>query len=134
MPQNKFSALSLGRLQGCHIDLFNLMHAVLERQDITILCGHRGQAEQEAAFAAGNSKLHYPHGKHNAIPSKAVDIQPYPFSKDPKEQREQLIALSNIVSEEAARLQIPIRFGGDWDGNPNTPNKFDDLFHYEIKR
>jgi len=55
------------------------MLGVVKRFDITVLCGHRGEAEQNAAYAAGNSKLKWPKSKHNKVPSEAVDIVPYPI-------------------------------------------------------
>ena len=74
---NKFSTISRERLDTCHPDLIRLMEHVLIWQDITILCGTRGQEEQDKAFFSGNSKLRFPHSKHNSSPSMAVDIQPY---------------------------------------------------------
>lgn len=77
MPQ--FSQKSLDRLHTCHPLLQILMLGVVKRFDITVLCGHRGEAEQNAAYAAGNSKLKWPKSKHNKVPSEAVDIVPYPI-------------------------------------------------------
>ncbi len=52
----------------------------LEVDDITVLCGYRGEKEQNDAFARGTSKLKWPHSKHNQLPSLAVDIAPYPLN------------------------------------------------------
>ena len=56
------------------------MHRVIKRADLpfdlTVLCGHRGQLEQEIAFKTGASKLRWPRSKHNAMPSLAVDVAP----------------------------------------------------------
>jgi peptidoglycan L-alanyl-D-glutamate endopeptidase CwlK len=71
---------SLMRLGQCHPLLSLLMHRVIKRDDLpfdlTILCGHRGQIEQEIAFKSGASKLRWPRSKHNAMPSLAVDVAP----------------------------------------------------------
>jgi len=45
---------------------------------LTVSCGFRNEADQEAAFAAGTSKEHWPNGKHNRRPSDAADVEPYP--------------------------------------------------------
>ena len=47
--------------------------------DFAIICGHRGEAEQNAAFAAGRSKVKYPYSKHNANPARAYDRVPFPI-------------------------------------------------------
>jgi len=72
----KFGKSSLQRLRTCHDDLQLLCHAILEDMDITVLCGYRSEAEQNAAFAKGTSKLKFPRSKHNSFPSLAVDIAP----------------------------------------------------------
>ena len=75
----KFSQSSFSKLSTCHPDLQALFYEVIKFFDCTILEGYRNEADQESAFAKGNSKLHYPHGKHNANPSMAVDVTPYPI-------------------------------------------------------
>ncbi len=81
---------SLARLATCHDDLQSLIRDVAERvdagdlfvagiRDITVICGHRGKADQGRAFLDGKSKLDWPHSKHNRTPSLAVDIAPYPI-------------------------------------------------------
>jgi hypothetical protein len=80
---------SLEQLATCHpeiqslvkdasagIDAGDLAYAGIH--DMTVSCGHRGQADQEAAFAAGTSEVHWPHGAHNRTPSDAADVEPYP--------------------------------------------------------
>jgi hypothetical protein len=87
MPLGKTSKL---RLATCHPDLRRLIEMVAEGvdqgdlayadvHDITVLCGYRGQAEQDAAVARGVSKTAWPRSKHNRVPSDAVDVAPYPI-------------------------------------------------------
>lgn len=85
--------MSLGKhsrelLATCDPELIRLVEAVAEDidhrpglhvHDVTVICGHRGEADQDAAFAKGNSKLRFPHSKHNSYPSLAVDLAPYPI-------------------------------------------------------
>jgi len=75
-----FGERSKARLSTCHPLLIALFGRVIRRpdlpHDLTILCGHRGQAEQEKAYKAGASRLRWPNSKHNQTPSMAVDVAP----------------------------------------------------------
>lgn len=42
--------------------------------NLHICCSYRDQQDQEAAFIAGTSHLHYPESKHNKMPSWALDV------------------------------------------------------------
>lgn len=108
-------ARSKVRLAECDARLQQLVTAVAADvdaglvpgvDDITVLCGHRGQADQEAAFAAGASKVHWPNSKHNSLPSRAVDLAPYPIAWG---DREAFLSLRAHVVKVAKRLSIKIR-------------------------
>lgn len=77
----RFSQRSLSRLQTCHPDLQLLMVEALADPecpcDMSVLCGYRGEEEQNAAYASGASKLKFPQSRHNQTPSLAVDVAPY---------------------------------------------------------
>jgi peptidoglycan L-alanyl-D-glutamate endopeptidase CwlK len=102
-------AASKAKLAECHLDLQRLVQAVADGvsagdlatagvTDVTVLCGYRGQADQEAAFASGASKVHYPNSRHNVKPSAAVDLAPYPIDwKD----RERFLVLRGYVLAKA---------------------------------
>ena len=131
-----FSKRSIGRLNSCHPDLIILFEEVVIGFDCTIIQGHRGEKEQNEAFNKGNSKLKYPKGNHNSIPSTAIDVSPFPIDwKD----RERFHYFAGYVMGVAYRLHQEkaihnrIRFGGDWDRDNNLKNnKFDDLVHFEL--
>ena len=116
-----FSNASKAKLATCHDDIQKLMNAVIEKVDIIILCGHRGEVDQNAAYANGTSKLRYPYSKHNSSPSNAVDIAPYPLDWD---NAKRFRDLAVVVKATAAELNIPIKWGGDW-------KSFCDLPHWE---
>ena len=59
-----FSPKSEERLSTCHPDLQTVCRELIKQYDFSVLCGHRNKAEQDAAFAAGNSRLKYPQSKH----------------------------------------------------------------------
>lgn len=119
-----FSAKSLERLNSCHKDLQRLMNAVIQEQDIIILCGHRGKEEQDKAYKDGFSKLRFPASKHNKLPSMAVDIAPYKNGIN-WEDIEGFKKLSKIVFKKAKELKIDIEWGGNW--------KMRDYPHWELK-
>ncbi len=118
------------RLDSCRASLANLFRLVAMRYPLMVLEGHRGQAAQDAAFSNGKSKLRWPNGKHNALPSLAVDVAPLPLNWD---DRESFSHFAGYVQGYAAALHIKIRWGGDWDGDRNLRNNsFDDLVHFEL--
>ena len=45
-------------------------------RSLVIVCGHRGEADQETARRKGASKAKYGQSAHNTLPAVAVDIAP----------------------------------------------------------
>lgn len=129
-----FGTASLAQLATCEDRLQRVMHAAIEHMDFTVLEGHRGQAAQDAAVAAGNSKTPWPTSKHNATPSRAVDVAPYPVDwSDREAARQRFALLAGFVLACAATLGIRLRWGGDWNGNQDTRDEsFRDLPHFEL--
>ena len=62
-------------LSTCHPDIQVVYRSAINYMDITILQGHRSEAEQLKKFNSGFSKLK--RGKHNDYPSNAIDAGPY---------------------------------------------------------
>ena len=123
-------ASSKVKLATCHPDLRRLVEAVAAGidagdlatagvRDLTVVCGYRGQAEQDAAFRDGASKLRWPNSRHNSVPSLAVDLAPFPLDWA---DRERFQVLRGYVLAKAAQLGIKLRTIA-WD-----------LPHYEIPR
>jgi peptidoglycan L-alanyl-D-glutamate endopeptidase CwlK len=85
------------------------------------------------AYFSGNSKLMWPKGRHNSLPSKAVDFQPYPMPKDKAKLWASLAYVAGRIIQMAAEDGVLIRWGGDWDSDGDlTDQTFDDLFHLEV--
>src|SRR5687768_11435850 len=84
----KFSQASIDKLATCHPDLRVLFNEVIKHFDCTISDGHRGEAAQNKAFDEGKSKLRWPNGNHNKLPSMAVDVYPYPVNLHPSTDKE----------------------------------------------
>ncbi len=126
---NKFSKTSATRLASCHPNLQKVFTAALEVCDCSILCGHRTKEEQNA-LPSINTQVRYPNSKHNSLPSKAVDVTPYPYDED---DRERFSYFAGIVIGVGASMGVAIRWGGDWDkDNELKDNGFDDLMHFEL--
>lgn len=107
----KFGSKSQEKLNQCDIRLKALCEKMLSRSDfdMTITCGHRGKEEQEKAFNEGKSKAHFGQSKHNSLPSKAVDICPYPINWDTNDIRwHKMVGLAYDCARE---MGIKIRCG-----------------------
>jgi peptidoglycan L-alanyl-D-glutamate endopeptidase CwlK len=132
----KFSQISIQRLSTCHPDLQLVLTKAILEFDFSVLAGHRGELEQTIAFQEGKSKTPWPKSKHNGSPSLAVDIAPYPILwPDPKNPKNwaRFYYLGGYVLGIAAELNVPLRWGGDWDGDRDIhEQRFDDLPHFEL--
>mgnify|MGYP003659206307 FL=1 len=126
----RFGKRSKERLATCDEQLILLFKEVVKHFDCSVIQGHRGKADQNKAFDEGKSKLRYPSGNHNAVPSRAVDIAPSPIDwKD----RDRFHYFAGFVLGTARQMGIGVRWGGDWDRDTQTKdNKFDDLPHFEL--
>lgn len=122
MP-HKFSDRSAERIAECHPDLVRLFEAVLALADCTILCGYRGEREQNAYYRDGRSKLPWPKSLHNRKPALAVDVAPYPIDFS---DLARFRAFAEVVKNCAKALQIEVEWGGDWAG-------FKDMPHWQLK-
>ena len=126
----KFGSRSRKNLATCHEDLQDLFNEVIKHVDCSVICGHRNKQEQNEAFEKKRTKVKYPHGRHNAKPSMAADVVPYPIDWD---DRERFHLFAGFVLGIAQSMEINIRWGGDWNKNFEVDdNNFDDLPHFEI--
>lgn len=126
----RFSDISKKRLLTCHPSLQAVCAEAIKLTDFTIVCGHRGQKEQDLAVAQGLSKTPWPTSKHNQTPSLAVDVAPYPIDWT---NRPRFLALAKTILGVGARLGIRLRWGGDFDRDGRTDDeKFVDLPHIEL--
>lgn len=119
---SNFSKISLKRLNTCDPKLIKICQEAIKEYDFSVLCGHRGEKEQNQAFKEGRSKLSYPKSKHNVTPSKAVDIAPYPIDWN---NIDRFIELSVIIKRIASENNIKIRWGGNF-------KNFKDYPHFEL--
>lgn len=114
--------------------LYTYADGAPEEMDLTVIVGHRGESTQNAAYAAGNSKVQFPCSKHNKTPSLAFDFIPHPFEgkKDWKDAL-RFARIAGGILYVARQKGIVLRWGGDWDmdGRSND-QRFMDLGHIEF--
>ena len=126
----KFGKRSKERLATCDERLQKVFNEVINYVDCSVLEGHRGEREQNKYFAEGKSKVQYPLGRHNAKPSRAVDVVPYQIDWN---DRERFHLFAGFVLGIAYSMDISLRWGGDWNQNFEVDdNNFDDFPHFEL--
>jgi peptidoglycan L-alanyl-D-glutamate endopeptidase CwlK len=126
-----FGPASMAQLSTCDARLQKLFIEVVKHFDCKVTCGFRNQADQEAAFAAGNTEKHWPDGNHNKLPSYAVDVAPYPVDY---EDVARIRVFAGFVLGIASLMNLKVRWGGDWNQDTQVKdNKFNDLVHFEIQ-
>jgi peptidoglycan L-alanyl-D-glutamate endopeptidase CwlK len=131
----KFSDSSIRKLHDCHPELQDLMEEVIKHFDITILEGYRSPGDQQKAYDTGRSNLKPGQSKHNASPSRAIDIAPWrPENPHIDWNNIELFRfMGGFVLGIASQMGIKIRWGGDWDEDFNFKDQnLVDLPHFEL--
>ena len=132
-----FSKSSQKKLETAHQDLQALFQTVIKFWDCTIIYGHRTVEEQQKLYAQGRTKpgkiVTYVYGvnrksDHNYMPSRAVDVMPYPIDWDDRERTREfgwfVLGVARMLKEYGA-IENDIKWGGTW-------KNFVDLPHYYI--
>ena len=128
----RFGKRSKERLATCEKDLQMVFNEVIKYVDCSVLEGHRSKDRQNSLYEDGKTKVRYPNGRHNASPSCAVDVTPYPVDWA---DRERQTLFAGFVLGVANQMGIELRWGGDWDQDFEVKdNGFDDFPHFELKK
>ena len=128
----KFGKRSKEKLATCNQKLQEVFNEVIKYVDCSILEGHRSKDRQNSLYEDGKTKVRYPNGRHNASPSRAVDVTPYPVDWA---DRERQTLFAGFVLGVANQMGIKLRWGGDWDQDFEVKdNRFDDFPHFELKK
>jgi peptidoglycan L-alanyl-D-glutamate endopeptidase CwlK len=155
---NKFGKRSSIKLNTCHKDIQLVLRLAISRSkiDFGISEGHRDIETQRGYYAIGRTiELHrntitnvdgiIKKGKHNKIPSEAVDI--YVWHPDSNTRKKisydglHLSYVAGIIDSCAQELFAKgeiisqIRWGGNWDsdGVIKFDQNLNDMPHFEIK-
>jgi len=137
---SSFSTRSAANLATCTTGIQRVMNAVIKEIDFSVIYGHRVKALQNKAFADGFSTKQWPDSTHNEVPSRGVDVLPYP-SGWPQDSDSDLVKmhkiahfyyLAGVIDTKAKELGVNLRWGGDWDMDKDFLDQtFDDLAHFE---
>ena len=137
----KFSKRSLNNLATVDEKLQLLFNEVIKEFDCTVIHGHRTPEEQFELFKKGRERVDgwwtitdkskvvtnldgkTKKSRHNYLPSKAVDVVPYPLDWNDIDSFKQL---ASVVKRKALELGIDVEWGGDW-------KSFKDYPHWQIK-
>ena len=127
----KFGKASRKNLSGVDFRLSLLFEEVVKHFDCSVTEGLRTLSRQQELLDKGASKTL----KSKHIDGKAVDVIAYPIDYDDFKRN---YYFGGFVMGMAKAMDIPIRWGGDWNGDTilsgKDPNQtFDDLVHFEIK-
>ena len=127
-----FGKRSKKNLTTCDDRLQRIFNEVIKHVDCSVIEGHRSEDRQNKLFKEGKTKVKFPNGRHNANPSLAADVVPYPIDW---EDRERMTLFAGFVKGIAKGMyNIDLRWGGDWDNDWEVKdNRFDDFPHFEIK-
>ena len=122
----RFGKRSKERLRGVDRRLVSVLNELIKIMDVTIIEGLRSEQRQEKLLEQGSTKTKF--SKH--ITGKAVDLAPYPIDWN---DRDRFHYMGGMIRGIAKQLNVPVRWGGDWDSDGETKdNRFDDLVHVEI--
>lgn len=134
---HQWSARSAAQLKTCDERLQALAQKALliSPFDLMVIEGHRSIERQQQLFAEGKSRIDGVArlGKHNHDPSQAIDMAPLRGGRIDWDDRELWLVFGGIVLAAAGALQLPIRWGGDWDGDGHfRDQRFHDMPHFEL--
>jgi hypothetical protein len=128
----RFGKKSKKQLSTCDKKLQEVFNEVIKTVDCSVLEGHRDKVSQNKYYKEGKTRLQYPLGRHNELPSRAADVVPYPIDWD---DRERFTLFAGFVLGIAKSMGIILRWGGDWDMDWEVnDNKFDDFPHFELRK
>ena len=125
-----FGERSTASLDTVDLRLVRVLDEAIKHFDFSVLEGHRPEREQNEAYDAGRSQRLWPTGSHNSMPSKAVDVAPYPIDW---EDAQSFVYLAGCIVGIGAFLGVRIRYGGDWNSDRKMADEtFRDLGHLEL--
>lgn len=132
-----FSTISKQRLATCHQDLQTIFNYVIRDFDCSIICGQRGEYEQNKAYDDGFSKVRFPKSKHNFSPSMAVDVVPWPIEWDNLNRMKYFAGYVMGIAKMLkgyGNIKYDLITGLDWDNDTILKDTtFLDHPHFQLK-
>ena len=126
-----FGTKSRERRDTCEESLIQALDYTIQRIDCSVVWGHRGEAEQQRAFADRRSKLQWPLSNHNSLPSQAVDVIPWPTGYN---SLPEFYELASYMFAGAAQIGVHLKWGGHWINYTGKGHNDRDWAHWEIAK
>jgi len=128
----KFGARSRRELVGVHPDLaaVTIRALALSSVDFAVTDGLRTPAEQAEYLRTGASTTK----KSRHLVGCAVDLVACLPNGKISYAQPLMAQIKDAMFAAAAELKVPLRWGGDWDGDPETLHTFYDTPHFELPR
>mgnify|MGYP003652300564 FL=1 len=127
-----YGRTSQRRLDTCHEEFKVVMPLVIAQlpytyMDITIvdcgiICGERGEDEQEEAYRLGNSKAKFGESPPNTYPSNACDTLPMAEGKYVWDNKELHKVYAKLVMDTAWSQGFKWKWGGDFSSFYDGPH------------
>ncbi len=126
-----YGTKSKAKLATVHDSMVMVADLALVRSpyDITIVHGWRGEEIQNALYESGASLKIYPNSKHNHLDndgfplSLAIDFAPWVDGAIPWGDTHMFCIVAGVIMSVAEELNVPVRYGGDWDGDGSTKDQ-----------
>ena len=120
----KFGARSLANLSSCTPEIQAILNKAIKHApiDFAVIEGHRSEDRQNQLVIDGKSQLRWPKSTHNSLPSRGVDVVPYPVDW---EDAERFQFLAGYLMATARAMGYELEWGGFW-------KSFRDMPHYQF--
>lgn len=142
---HEYGRNSSNKLRTCHPKLQHVARQglIYSPYDISIIHGWRGEAEQNALYDSGLSRVRWPDSRHNKSRdpayaygiSDAIDFMPYlpHLGERVWEQTHIFACIAGCFFAAAVEVGVTLRWGGDWDGDGDTQeHRLQDWGHIEL--
>lgn len=139
-----FGKRSLDNLKGVHPNLIDVASRAIQHSPVDFFVneGVRTPERQRELYAQGRTKpgkivtwtLKSNHFKNQRTGyGHAIDVYPYPLDWDDPKMTEKQRAIAKAMFKAADDLDIPIRWGADWDMDGNYGERGEgDSPHFEL--
>ena len=125
-----FGTKSKQALDTLEEELQDVLNEAIKHVDFSVVWGYRDMEAQNRAFQEGRSRNRWPTSKHNAHPSLAFDIVPYPAGYEASYER--FYELASYVLAAATEYGVPLEWGGHWKNYTGRGENDRDWAHYEL--
>lgn len=125
------SSASEKTLNGVHPDLVKVVRRAIEITEIDFKVGEGLRTKERQRQLVNEGKSKTMNSRH--LTGHAVDLWAIVNGKVSWEQKHYIV-IAEAVMQAANELGIPVRWGGDWDGDGNwKEERFFDGPHFELR-